>query len=294
MWPAPCSWRTRMWRIGESMIGSYTGRIAPPGRPNMTCTCSITRLLMRACAPVSFIGTSPRNEKTSRVREVAAHARAWSRRALGDDYEGEAAGHRRESGRFVCAGQLRLGDRALLGAGHELGVLGQHAGRVARVGHLPVRLSLGDGRVVDEEVESPGLGVDDDPVAVLHERDRATVHRLGRDVPDAVPVRSAGEATVGDERGVDAAAGALHRTGDGEHLAHAGAALRALVADDDDVAGVDAAGEDLLHRLVLAVEDARGALEAHLLLEPGHLHHRAVGGEAAGEDRDAALLVDGV
>ena len=51
--------------------------------------------------------------------------------------------------------------------------------------------------------------------------------------------------------------GALHRAGDREHLAHARAALRALVADDDDVAGLDLAREDLLHRRALTVEDAR-------------------------------------
>ena len=39
---------------------------------------------------------------------------------------------------------------------------------------------------------------------------------------------------------VAATARALHRAGDGEHLAHARAALRSLVADHDDVAGLDA------------------------------------------------------
>src|SRR5713226_6436231 len=47
-----------MWRIELSISGSYTGRIAPPGRPNMTSTPSISRLLMRACAPVSCIAWS--------------------------------------------------------------------------------------------------------------------------------------------------------------------------------------------------------------------------------------------
>ena len=46
------------------------------------------------------------------------------------------------------------------------------------------------------------------------------------------------------ERAVAAAPGALHRAGDREHLAHARPALRALVADDDDVAGLDLPGED--------------------------------------------------
>src|SRR5580704_12323778 len=58
MWPAPCSWRTRMCRIDESRIGSYTGRMAPPGRPNITSTCCISKLLIRACAPVSSIWCS--------------------------------------------------------------------------------------------------------------------------------------------------------------------------------------------------------------------------------------------
>src|SRR5579862_6652234 len=42
-----------MWRIDESMIGSYTGRMAPPGSPNITSTPCISRLLMRAWAPVN-------------------------------------------------------------------------------------------------------------------------------------------------------------------------------------------------------------------------------------------------
>src|SRR4051794_26039765 len=58
MWPAPCSWRTRMCRIELSMSGSYTGRMAPPGRPNMTSVPSISRLLMSAWAPVSFMWSS--------------------------------------------------------------------------------------------------------------------------------------------------------------------------------------------------------------------------------------------
>jgi hypothetical protein len=32
--------------------------MAPPGRPNMTSTCCISRLLISACAPVSSIGCS--------------------------------------------------------------------------------------------------------------------------------------------------------------------------------------------------------------------------------------------
>src|SRR5882762_9650530 len=112
MCPAPCSWRTRMCRIEESMSGSYTGRIAPPGRPNMTSTPSISRLLMRAWAPVSFIvfqllvgrrvgcGVVVRRfgETCVGKRNDLPAGRSWRTRGdtgvrLGDEYEKVAAGH---------------------------------------------------------------------------------------------------------------------------------------------------------------------------------------------------------
>ena len=85
--------------------------------------------------------------------------------------------------------------------------------------------------------------------------------------------------------------GALDRAGDGEHLAHARAALGALVADDDDVAGLDRAVLDGVHRGPLAVEDPRGALE-DVGVEAGRLHDGPLGGERAGEDGDPAGAVD--
>ncbi|VXB82747.1 hypothetical protein NOCARDAX2BIS_370036 [Nocardioides sp. AX2bis] len=51
-WPAPCSWRTRMWRIEESIIGSYAGRIAPPGIPNTCSVPAASSERIRLCAPV--------------------------------------------------------------------------------------------------------------------------------------------------------------------------------------------------------------------------------------------------
>ena len=83
-----------------------------------------------------------------------------------------------------------------------------------------------------------------------------------------------------------AEAGALDRAGDGEHLAHARAALRALVADDDDVAGLERALGDGVHRALLAVEDPGGALE-DVGVEAGGLHDRALGRERAAQDRSA-------
>ena len=97
------------------------------------------------------------------------------------------------------------------------------------------------------DVERAVGDVEGDPVAVAEERDRAAVDGLGGDVADAQARRTAGEAAVGDQQDVLAEAGALDRAGDREHLAHARAALRALVADHHDVAGGDRAGLERVH-----------------------------------------------
>ena len=49
------------------------------------------------------------------------------------------------------------------------------------------------------------------------------------------------------------------RRGDLEHLAHAGAADRALVADHDDVAGIDLLVLDRAEALLFGLEDPRRA-----------------------------------
>ena len=85
--------------------------------------------------------------------------------------------------------------------------------------------------------------------------------------------------------------GALDGAGDREHLAHPRAALGALVADDDDVAGWIPPSLERVHRGPLAVEDPRRALE-HLVVEAGRLHHRALRRQRPVQDRDAAGAVD--
>ena len=84
----------------------------------------------------------------------------------------------------------------------------------------------------------PGVGVDRDHVAVAHRRERAAAERLGRDVADHQPARRAGEAAVGDERDRLAEPDADDRRRHAQHLAHPRPAGRALVADDQHVAGL--------------------------------------------------------
>src|SRR2546423_3855667 len=88
--------------------------MAPPGRPNMTSTPSISRLLMRACAPVSFIAvfsglrTVAGNETTSRLGGRGRTRRG--QRALGQDYDEEegGAGHRSGLSHAACPGSTRV------------------------------------------------------------------------------------------------------------------------------------------------------------------------------------------
>jgi hypothetical protein len=91
-------------------------------------------------------------------------------------------------------------------------------------------------RLVELDIERAGGGVDDDHVAVAQQADRAADRRLRPDMADAEAARGAGEAAVGDQRHLVAHALAVDRRRGRQHLAHAGAALGALVADDDDVA----------------------------------------------------------
>ena len=54
-WAAPCSCRTRMWRMLESNSGSYAGRIAPPGIPKTTSAPRLSSDLTSAWAPVTWV-----------------------------------------------------------------------------------------------------------------------------------------------------------------------------------------------------------------------------------------------
>ena len=155
----------------------------------------------------------------------------------------------------------------------ELRVFPQRAGIVVGPARLPGGAARGDLRLRHQHVDAARPGVDDDPVAVLQQRDRPADGRFRPDMADAEAARRAGEPPIGDQRHLLAHALAVDRRGGGQHLAHAGAALRALVADDDDVAGLVGARIDRGEGFLLAVEAQRGALEAQGL-HAGDLHDR--------------------
>ena len=108
---------------------------------------------------------------------------------------------------------------------------------------------------------------------------------------DGEPVRGAAEPPVGDEHHVATKPGAVDRGRDREHLAHPWSALRSLVADHDDVAGLDRTAGHGLERLFLRVEHTRSARE-RLPLHAHDLAHRPLGRQRAPEDGDAAERVD--
>src|SRR5690606_35969872 len=97
-------------------------------------------------------------------------------------------------------------------------VLGEHAalGFVGR--HLPGRAAARQLVVAQGHLDAARAAVDRHHVAVLDERDGAALLRLGADVADDEAVRSAAEASVGDERHVVAEPGAHDGRRRREHL----------------------------------------------------------------------------
>ena len=78
-----------------------------------------------------------------------------------------------------------------------------------------------------------------------------------------------------------------------EHLAHAGAAGGALVADHHDVAGLDRLALDRGEGVLLGLEHARRAAVLAAVVA-GELDHAALGREVAAQDREAAVGLERV
>src|SRR5436853_3881860 len=126
-----------------------------------------------------------------------------------------------------------MGDGAVDRGANLFRVFPEIAGGKAVIARLPAffaAVELGGGQL---HRERPLFGVKFDDVAVMDERDRSADRRLRPDMADAETAGCAREAAVGDQRHFSAHALAVESRRGGEHFAHAGAALRALVADDE-------------------------------------------------------------
>ena len=86
--------------------------------------------------------------------------------------------------------------------------------------------------------------INTDGIALLDQADGAAGSSLGADVADGRAAGCAGEAAVGDEGHGLIQLHAGQSGGGVEHLAHTGAALGALVADDHHIARDDLARVD--------------------------------------------------
>src|SRR6185312_2612602 len=168
-----------------------------------------------------------------------------------------------------------MGDGALLGVAHRLGVFPDRARLVLVAARLPALAPLGQLGLAQLDRDGALLGVDRDHVAVLQQRDRPAHRGLRPDMSDAEAARRAGEAAVGDERDLAARSLAVERRRGRQHLAHAGAAARPLIADDEDVALLVLPLLDAGEGILLAVEAARRAAEAELR-HAGDLDDRAL------------------
>ncbi len=193
----------------------------------------------------------------------------------------------------ISKGEIMISHSAVSGGADKVGVLGQHAASEAGLGGFPFFPASGDGFGGNIQRERAFLGVDDERVTFIDQRERAAAIGFRSDVADDKSVSAAGETPVGDERDILAEAAAHDGARGAEHFAHARAALRAFVADDDDIARDDAAGKDRFHRGFFGVKHPRAAGEGEPLLA-ADLCHGAFGGKVAVKDDEVAVFFDGV
>ena len=125
-------------------------------------------------------------------------------------------------------------------SGVSLQSLGHHAISLLRLPSLGAAgfhflAAFGEFVVGELHVDAAVRNVDFNHVARVHEADVTLVGGFRRSVADGEAARTAGEASVGEEGAGLAEVTALEVRGRVEHFLHAGAALRAFVADDDHV-----------------------------------------------------------
>src|SRR5262245_49961090 len=180
-----------------------------------------------------------------------------------------------------------MGHRAFARRPDLLGIFPQIAGRELGRPRLPgLRPALEFG-LAQIDLEHAFVGVDGDDVAVAHMRDRSADGGLGADMSDAEAAGGAGETSVGDEGDLAAHALSVERGGRCQHLAHARAALGALIADHEHVAFPVLAVLDRLEAGFFAVETTRRTGKFQLT-HAGNLNNGTLGREIALETDDTA------
>ena len=156
--------------------------------------------------------------------------------------------------------------------------------------------AFGEFVVGELHVDGAVRNVDFDDVARVHEADVTLVGGFRRSVTDRETARTAGEASVGKEGAGLAEVTALEVAGRVEHFLHAGATLRAFVADNDHVASLHHVRvENALHGIFLAFEHHGGTGELEDgFINAGSFHDAAVHGEVTVQNSEAAVLGVGV
>src|SRR5690606_31122015 len=105
----------------------------------------------------------------------------------------------------------------------------------------------------------------------------------------------AGEAAIGEQSAGFTQAFGFDVAGGIEHFLHAGAALGAFVADDDDIASLDLVVEDVVYSLILRFGDMGVAFENQdAVVHACGFDDAAVERDVAGEDGQAAFGGEGV
>src|SRR3954462_3581958 len=167
-----------------------------------------------------------------------------------------------------------------------LDVLGEHpaiAALEAALGLLPGGAALVELGLRHIKIDGAGSDIERDAVAVPHQRQRSADIRLRSDVQNAGAVAGAAHARIGDAHHV--ADALLHELGrDRQHapFRHARSALRAGVAQDQDMIGRDVEigiVDRLLHRRIIVEHQRRAGMPQEARLARRGLDDAAVGRE---------------
>src|SRR5919112_3900276 len=140
----------------------------------------------------------------------------------------------------------RVGDGAIPRRTHCLRVLPEITRRRWQFAGSPRRAAPRQLFVRELHGEDSLDRVDHNYVTIPQKSDRAAARRLRTDMADAETAGGAGESPVRDQSHLVAHALAVEGGRGGEHLPHAGTALRPLVADHQDLAFLVLAGPDRL------------------------------------------------